>query len=428
MEEKEIENKEEKENNTEDLDNISDKEKDIKKIEKKEKFKNLKEKAVNIKFNIIEVVIIMIVCILFGVIIGKITLKNVTTYDNEMNQVFDTLLKEYDGKVNKNELEQAAIKGMMEYLDEYSNYFNEEETEDFNEQLKGSFKGLGVEITKNIDNKIEIITVFDNSPAKENGFEEGDIIISINGETVEGKELTDITKMIKNKDNIKIEIERNNERQIKEIDLRMVNIPSVDSKVFEESNKKIGYILISIFAENTDEQFASALKDLQEKNIDSLIIDVRSNTGGHLDTVTNMLELLLDKGQVMYQIQDSNIKEKEYSKNDSLYDYPIVILTDNFSASASEILTSSLKENINATIVGTKTYGKGTVQKTVPLSDGSMIKYTTSKWLTPNGKSIDGVGINPDIEVKLDINYFKTYDDKDDNQLQKAIEVLTNTI
>ena len=172
------------------------------------------------------------------------------------------------------------------------------------------------------------------------------------------------------------------------------------------------------------EEQEERLKELEKEKIDSLIIDLRDNSGGHLDTVTNMIDLFLGKNDIMYQLKKNDKTTKKYATGKRIKDYSVVILVNANSASASEIFASALQEQYKATLIGEKTFGKGTVQQAINLSTGSMVKYTIEEWLTSKGKSINKEGVKPDIEVKLDSKYFETYEEKDDNQLQKAIEFL----
>ena len=200
-----------------------------------------------------------------------------------------------------------------------------------------------------------------------------------------------------------------------------VDIPSVESNTYEENDKNIGYIALSVFAENTDEQFKEELIKLENDNIDSLIIDLRGNTGGYLTSVTNIISMFTEKGTNIYQLKTKDKVEIVKDKTKEHRTYPVTVLVNGSSASASEVLAAALKENYGATIMGTKTYGKGKVQKSYTLSNGSMVKYTHQEWLTPNGNSIDGVGVEPDIEVIYE------YGDTEeiDSQLMSAIKEIS---
>ena len=202
----------------------------------------------------------------------------------------------------------------------------------------------------------------------------------------------------------KINLVINRDGEEKEVSLSKgkVTISSVSSKMLNANNKNIGYIKISIFALNTYEQFKDKLNNLEKDDIEGLIIDLRDNSGGHSSTAENILSLFLSNKRVMYQVKDQNKIEKKYSNGSKEKTYPIVVLVNSESASASEIVASALKENVNATLVGNTTYGKGTVQNLIELPTGEQYKYTTKIWLTANGNSINGEGINPDIEVTDD--------------------------
>ena len=184
------------------------------------------------------------------------------------------------------------------------------------------------------------------------------------------------------------------------------------------------YIYISLFAINTYEQFKNKLNELEESGIDSLILDLRSNTGGHLTSAEAISSLFVDSNHIIYQLSQNNKITKVKSKGNRTVEYPIVLLVDNYTASASELLAGCLKDNLNVTIIGLKTYGKGTIQELVALSNGDQYKITTKKWLTPNGDWINEKGIEPDIEVKLNNEYFYNPSDETDNQLQTAIDYL----
>ena len=203
-----------------------------------------------------------------------------------------------------------------------------------------------------------------------------------------------------------------------------ITLFSVSSEMLDNNGKNVGYLSVSIFGQKTYSQFKDALTKLEKQDMDSLIIDLRGNTGGYLSTVTNMLEEFIDKGNVIYQIQSSSGVKQYKTVKVSDKKYKIVVLIDGGSASASEIMSAAMKEVYGATLVGQTTYGKGTVQTTKDLSNGSMIKYTIEKWLTPSGKNIDKEGIKPDYEVELGDSYKNNPTKENDAQLQKALDLL----
>ena len=385
------------------------------------------------RFNSAELILIIIMSLLLGLIVGEIIFSNkctdskVINKENEMQKVYNTLLKDYYGKIDKDKLSEAAIQGMMQYLeDQYSVYYNEEESEDFNLRLNGTFTGIGLEVTQDSNNNIIVANVFDESPASKAGIKAKDIITKVNNETTKGKKLKEVTDKIKSlKGKFTVTIKQGTEEKTVTLSTGTIAIPSVTSKIINENNKKIGYIYISIFALNTDEQFKKELQKLEKQNIDSLIIDVRSNTGGHLKSVKQIVSNFLNKDQVICQIKSKDKTEKIYSTENNNRKYKIAVLINNGSASGSEVLAAALNEEYGAELIGVTTYGKGTVQKVMTLSNGSMVKYTAETWLTSKGNSIDKTGIKPTIEVKIDDKYLDTGKEKDDNQLQKSIETLS---
>ena len=267
----------------------------------------------------------------------------------------------------------------------------------------------------------------ENSPAAKAGLKVGDIITKLDGDSLEGKSGTDVSSYIKNsgKNKVVLTVIRDNEEKEVTINLSKVDIPYVSGEVIEKNNKKVGYIKISLFANNSYKQFKSKLENLEKENIDSLIIDVRDNSGGYLTSVTDICNLFLEKGKVIYQLQDENgtVKKKDTTKDKRTYDIAVII--NGSSASASEILASAIKESYKGIVVGQNSYGKGTVQQTRKLLDGSMIKYTTQKWLTPDGNFINEIGVKPTNEVILSEDYYKNPSMETDNQLQEALTLLT---
>ena len=387
-------------------------------------------------FSTKEVIIIMLATLIFGALVGsfvnfKRNNKTTKTSSSELSEFLITykyLTNDYYEKVDGKKLSDAAIKGMIEYLDDpYTVYLENKESEVFSQTVDGEYYGVGAVITKQ-DNKVIIASILKNSPAEKAQLKPGDQIIKIDDKDItEQMSVSEVTDLIKSKENntAVLKIIRDGKEQIVKIDKSKVDIPSVVSDVIEKNNKKVGYIGISVFASNTYRQLVDELKKLEEDSIDSIIIDVRSNPGGHLSQVAKILSLFVDKGDVLYQIKSNGKQSKVYSTNKNSKEYKIVVLVNEDSASASELLTATLKEVTNATVIGNKTYGKGTVQKAYSLSSGAIVKYTSEEWLTPNGNSINKSGITPDIEVKLDDNYYKDPSKENDNQLQRALNEIT---
>lgn len=347
--------------------------------------------------------------------------KNIETFLN----VYNAILNDYYGeKIDKEGLIDAAINGMMIYLDDpYTTYLNEDSKEYLLDSLNGTYEGIGVEIRQEDDNSIVIITVFDKSPAAEAGLKAGDIIKTINGESLKDKSATEAVNIIRQSQDgsVKIEVQRLDQILIFELKRSILNIPVVYSEIFENNNKKIGYISLSKFSATIGEQFKSNLLKLEESKIDSLIIDVRDNTGGYLNGATQISELFLKKDAVIYSLKDKLSIKVYKDTTDEQRNYKVGVLINNNSASASEVLAGALKYSYGATLIGEKSFGKGKVQQTSDLGDGTMIKYTSAKWLMPNGECIDNVGIKPDIEVILSDEFMKNKTKENDNQLQSAI-------
>ena len=342
-------------------------------------------------------------------------------------EAYDTIMNGYYKEVDSKTLIDGATKGMLDSLeDQHTSYFNEEQTDDFNTELSGSYFGIGAQIQLIEENKVKIVKIFDDSPAEKAGLKVGDIFVKIDGKSTDGLDASGVANILRSDKVKKSTLIMNRDGEEIEINITKDNVTllSVSSEMINEDNKKIGYISVSIFGKKTYSQFKDALEKLEKDKMDSLIIDLRGNTGGYLSTVTDMLELYVNKGKVLYKIQ-TNEGTTEYKSNyDNDRGYDIVILIDNASASASEIMAAAMKENYGATLVGKTTFGKGTVQTTKTLSNKAMIKYTIEKWLTPSGNNIDGEGIKPDYDVELSESYNNNPTRENDSQLQKALELL----
>ena len=391
----------------------------------------IKRKNVNKNFTTPEVIILVLISLIVGLVFGKVLSGKRDAYtfiksnDKYINKFVDNYYKELD----REELIDNAISGMMQTLDDpYSVYLDENESNNFNITLDGSYKGLGLQIQKNEETGYMIISsIFKNSPAEVAGLEINDQIVSIDGvdsKDLSASEFSSIVRTSNNK-SFKLVIIRNDEELEIVVNKETVVLDSVLSKSYDIDSKKVGYIYIGIFANNTYIQFKSELEKLEAEKIDYLIIDVRSNTGGHLTTVDSILDLFLNSNQVMYQFEKNGKIKKTYGKGKESKNYEIILLGNEMSASASEVLIAGLSENLNCKFIGKKTYGKGTVQEMVDLSDGNQYKITVKKWLTPKGNWVnDTVGIIPDYEVDLGETYLKTKEEKDDNQLNKAFEYI----
>ena len=374
------------------------------------------------------IIITMIVSLTLGYFLGQ-RMNGTTKLSDEMKKFindYNEIKENYYEDINDKEILKKALESVVNSLgDPYSTVIDNALSNSINTELKGQYSGFGIQIANTKDNRILIVSIIDDSPALEAGLKAGDIILKMDGESVEGKTTDEFTKLVKgsNKQTIILTLLRDN----KEIDIavtrKIVTLKSVSSKIFEQDEKKVGYIYISIFAANTDSQFKKELIDLEKKGINSLIIDVRDNTGGHLTSVENIISMFLDKKHVIYQIESKGKTTKTYSKNNDSKKYKVVMLVNENSASASEMLTAAMKEEYNSEVVGMKTFGKGTVQEVGNTSNTNLnYKITTKKWLTPKGNWINKKGIEPTIKVELSKEYIKNPSEETDNQLKTAIE------
>ena len=374
------------------------------------------------------IIITMIVSLTLGYFLGQ-RMNGTTKLSDEMKKFindYNEIKENYYEDINDKEILKKALESVVNSLgDPYSTVIDNSLSNSINTELKGQYSGFGIQIANTKDNRILIVSIIDDSPALEAGLKAGDIILKMDGESVEGKTTDEFTKLVKgsNKQTIILTLLRDN----KEIDIavtrKIVTLKSVSSKIFEQDGKKVGYIYISIFAANTDSQFKKELIDLEKKGINSLIIDVRDNTGGHLTSVENIISMFLDKKHVIYQIESKGKTTKTYSKNNDSKKYKVVMLVNENSASASEMLTAAMKEEYNSEVVGMKTFGKGTVQEVGNTSNTNLnYKITTKKWLTPKGNWINKKGIEPTIKVELSKEYIKNPSEETDNQLKTAIE------
>lgn len=400
------------------------------------KIKNSMKNKEKENFSLKEVIVIMIFSIAIGIalcfsIVSIIAGKNYFKVVHDLDKVIDayySIVDNYYGNLDKNALIDGALEGMISSVgDSFTSYINTDETESFDEKIKGSYDGIGCSVITDLEGNIVVISVFENSPAATAGLEVGDIIIKVDEEDYKGKTSIDLADFVKesNKKKIRLTVVRNEEEKEITINLSKIEIPYVEGEIIETDGKKIGYISISLFASTTYKQFEKKLNELEKENINGLIIDVRSNSGGYLTSVTDICSMFLKKNDIIYQLEDTDgvIKKKDTTKEKRTYQ--VVVLINKESASASEILASAIKESYNGLVVGTNSYGKGTVQQTKRLLDGSMIKYTTQKWLTPNGNFINEIGVTPTNIVELNEEYYENPTRTTDNQFCEAVNLLT---
>lgn len=330
--------------------------------------------------------------------------------------------------VKEKDLNESIYKGYVEGLgDQYSAYYDKKETKELTESLDGSFSGIGAVMTQDASSGVITITrVYDDSPAKKAGIKAGDVLYRVEEKTVTGKDLDKVVPWIKGKKGTKVNLtllRGTNSDKIKVTATRdVINVETVKYKVLEN---QIGYISISEFDSVTGAQFAKALKQLQKKNIEGLVVDLRNNPGGSLSTVCDILDSILPKGLIVYT-KDKNGKKEEYTSDEKhRLNLPMSVLVNGQSASASEIFAGAVQDYGKAEIIGTQTYGKGVVQNLFDLKDGTCVKLTTSEYFTPKGRNIDGKGITPDVKIEYKYN---ANDPKADNQLDKAVSVVKDKI
>lgn len=371
--------------------------------------KDIKKSA---EFNLVEVIVIILITgIVVSVASGFIVFKN---YDklssvsnensgelSEFNKAYNHIVGSYVKEVDKEKLIDAAIDGMYSYLnDEYSVYLDKDTSESLEQRLDGEYTGVGIEITSNkTDGKILVSKVFEDSPAMDAGLKVGDQLIALDDILLSTKEYTYVSDTIKNSKNDKFKIKYIRDSKEYEVILKrkVVTIDSVTSNEYGN----VGYIQIQTFSATTSKQVKNKISKFSNK-IDSVVIDLRNNTGGYLSAAYEIADYFVAKGKTIYQLKDKNNKITKYNaKTGVLRSFKgISVLINNYSASASEVLTLALKESADAKIIGVKSYGKGTVQEKDVLSSGAMVKYTTAYWLSPKGNTINGIGISPDVEVK----------------------------
>ena len=328
--------------------------------------------------------------------------------EDKLSEIDDLLDKYYlnEDEIDTQTMEDSIMKGYVDGLGEkYTAYYTAEEFQDLKESTSGEYKGIGVMVSQNIDTKtITVIRVFKDNPGDKAGLKAGDILYKVNDEDITGKDVDLVVSKIKGEEGTEVKLTVYRPDTDEYIDMTMkresIKEPTVEYEMKEDN---IGYVAISSFEEVTEDQFNAALEDLISQGMEGLVVDLRHNPGGVLDTVCNMLDRILPKDKLLVYTVDKNDNRQEIvSKTDDTLDMPIAVVVNANSASASEVFTGALKDYGKAVIVGETTFGKGIVQTIIPLSDGSALKMTTSRYYTPNGVCIHGIGIVPDIQIAAD--------------------------
>ena len=341
---------------------------------------------------------------------------------------FRSVLEEkYMGEIDDEALIEGAIKGYVSALgDPYTTYYTKEEMDELMEETTGNYVGIGIYMTLDLENNaIYVVKPMEGSPAEEAGIQAGDLITKVDGKEYSGEELEQASNAIKGEEGttVKLEILRDGETQELEVERRKIVVSHIVEKKFDN----VGYLLIEDFDGGCAKEFEEKYKELESQGIDRLIIDLRNNGGGVVDEAVSIADMLLDKDDTILITKDKKGNEEiTKSEHNPTITMPVVVLTNGYSASASEILVGALQDNERATIVGTKTYGKGVIQEVDRLNDGSGLKITIEEYYTPNKNEINKVGIEPDEEIDLsnEVKEQGTYTDEEDNQLQKAIEII----
>lgn len=346
----------------------------------------------------------------------------------KINKIENLIDQYYLFDIDKNKQQEGAVEGYVKALgDPYSEFLTKEEMDSLNQQTEGEYAGVGIVVTPSETGAITVVSAIKGSPAFEKGIKKDDIILKINGKDYNASQMNDAVKVMKGKPNtdVKLTIARMENKTSKIFDVnitrRMISLTTVNSQKIGD----IGYINITQFDRKTDKEFIEQYENLKKQNVKSIVLDLRNNPGGLLDSTVKIADYLLPQGVIVKTV-DKNKKEDVQKSDSSEQNLPMVVLVNGSSASASEILTGALKDYKKATIVGEKTFGKGIVQTIIPMEKGEGLKLTISEYFSPNGNKIHKQGVKPDVEIKLDekakgigVEFMN-----EDNQLQKALEIL----
>ena len=363
---------------------------------------------------------------------GKyIVIKSSETESNVagiVDEYVAVLEEKYLGEMNEEDLIDGAVSGLINSLgDPYSEYISKEDMESYTSNIFGNYVGIGIYMVKNVEkNLIEVQSPIKGSPAEEAGILAGDLIVSVDGVKYTGDQMTEASTYIKGQEgsSVILEILRGTETLTIEVERREVKRNHVEGKKLDGD---IGYIQFSTFDTDCAKEFKEIYTNLKEEGIKSLIIDLRNNGGGLVSEALSIIEFIVDKNSTMLITIDKNGNEDiEKSTNEPIIDVPIVVLVNENTASASEILAGALQDHNKATIVGTQTYGKGVIQQLMTLSSGSGLKLTIEEYCTPNRNKINGKGITPDeiVELPDTVTNVLNVSEKDDTQLQRATQLL----
>ncbi len=349
--------------------------------------------------------------------------ENISTIASSLKDFRKLIDEYYIGEIDEQKVVDETIKGYVNGLDdEYSEYMTAEEWEEYQVNALGNYVGIGIYMSQDTAGNVIIIDPIEGSPAEAAGLKSKDYIVEVDGENVQGMDTSMVATKVKGEEGSKVtlKIVRDNQYMDFEVERKAIKVYHVKNKMLEN---QIGYIKLSTFDEGCSEEFRTAFEELKGQNAQKLVIDLRDNTGGLVDEALNIADMMIPKGKTMLLTVDSKEnKETTVAKQEPMIDMEIVVLVNHYSASASEILVGALKDNQEAKVVGTKTYGKGVIQNVFSLSDGSVLKLTTAEYFTPNETKINKQGIEPD-EVVEEIEEPEGVEEIDE-QLNKAIELL----
>ena len=349
-------------------------------------------------------------------------------------EIYNTIDDYYLNGIDNDKMKDGIYKGMVDSLgDPYTVYYNSEEYKQFTSSSSGTYSGIGVAVSQNVTTgAITIVKTFKKGSGEKEGMKPGDVIYKVEGKKIEGLELSKVVSMIKGEEGtfVKVTVLRDGKEIEFNLERKKLEVDTVNYRMEDRSGKKIGYISVSEFDEVTASQFKSAISELSKEGMEGLIIDLRDNPGGLLDVTCEMLDRMIKKGLLVYTVDKYGKRVDEDATDSDSFDKPVAILVNGNSASASEVFSGAMKDYKAATLVGTKTFGKGIVQSIVPFGDGTAMKVTVSKYYTPNGVNIHGTGIEPDVVVELSKDATKNgkYERKNDNQLDKALDVVIDKL
>ena len=361
-----------------------------------------------------------------GVSVGVSGLLDRTT-SKKLQTLAAYIQTNYYEDVDTDTLQEGMYAGLFDNLDVYSQYYTAEEAKQlYDTNVSGTYCGIGASLQQDADTKVvTVMHVYDGSPAQESGLQEGDVIVSADSYEAASTDLSEFITHVRGEEGTQVHlvIARSGESDYLEFDITRKNLPTVTQKML---GNQTGYIQVTEFTEHTVEQFEDALTELQQEGMTALIVDLRSNPGGMLTSVCSMLDDILPEGLLVYTEDKDGNRQDYNSTDDKTLDLPLAVLVNGNSASASEIFAGAIQDRKAGTIIGTTTYGKGVVQSILSLKDGSAFKLTTSRYFTPSGTCIQGIGIEPDVEIEYEFTGPEdaTYSEEYDNQIQKALDVL----